>query len=426
MASKGSSKLSKKQEAMAVLNHMETTTSKPKLRQAISRAKVAIRGNGKPRLSNAMSPFKGVAEVSAAPVSIGNTLRSVGLSISRTGDGVVATGRDFVSAVGGSIAAFTNWTFQGGMSLTPLGLNASALRGYFQSHQEYRFRKVVAHFITSSPTSLSGDIIVMYHANHGGPKVNHTSNNFMAYALSTADAVLGPQWTNHSVQIQPKGNWLGTDILNSEDVEHQADGEILIYTRNTTNVAAADSPGYFLIDYEVEFRSLMTNPRLATIPSSVFKWFPTGLFINFNLTAGDPIRLDVANATTYTATTGTIPPATLVGTIFQIVLDLQLATFAGITAANLPTLLAINQARNAAGTVTGSLVYAIDTGTTLYGVYRGGASTVFDLYPSYPAVFAGNALVATSSLGAGNSLGAACVMCAVGSVNNVFLQANLG
>lgn len=246
----------------------------------------------------------------------------------------------------------------------------------------------------------------------------------MAYALSTADAVLGPQWTNHSVQIVPKGNWLGTDVLNAEDVEHQADGEILVYTKNTTNGVTADSPGYLLIDYEIEFRFLMTNPRISTIPSSVFKWFPTGLFINMNLTAGDPIRMDVANATTYTATTGIIPPATLSGTIFQVVFDFQLATYGGITAANLPTMLAINQARNAAGTVTGSLVYPIDTGTTVYAVYRG--LTLFDLYPSYPAVFAGNSLVATNSLGAGNSIGAVAIMCAVGSINNVFLQANLG
>jgi hypothetical protein len=371
-----------------------------------------------------MSPFGGVSQVAAAPVSIGNTLRSVGLSITRTDDGVIAVGRDFVQMVGGSIATFTNWTFQGGMALTPMALNASALRGYFQSHQQYRFRNVCAHYITSSPTSLSGDVIVMYHANHGGPKVNHTSNNFMAYALSTADAVLGPQWTNHSVQIKPKGNWLGTDVLNAEDVEHQADGEILIYTKNTTNGVAADSPGYFLIDYEVEFKSLMTNSRISTIPSSVFKWFPTGLFISLVLGAGDPIRMDVANATTYTATTGIVPPNTASGTIFQIVLDFQLATYAGITAANLSTMFAINQARNAAGTVTGSMVYPVDTGTTLYGVYRG--TTLFDLYPNYPAVFSGSSLVATNALGAGNSVGAAAIMCAVGSINNVFLQANLG
>jgi hypothetical protein len=407
-----------------MIDTLEKVASKPSSLKALSSAKAKLRVSGKPRLSNAMSPFGGVSQVAAAPVSIGNTLRSVGLSITRTDDGVIAVGRDFVQMVGGSIATFTNWTFQGGMALTPMALNASALRGYFQSHQQYRFRNVCAHYITSSPTSLSGDVIVMYHANHGGPKVNHTSNNFMAYALSTADAVLGPQWTNHSVQIKPKGNWLGTDVLNAEDVEHQADGEILIYTKNTTNGVAADSPGYFLIDYEVEFKSLMTNSRISTIPSSVFKWFPTGLFISLVLGAGDPIRMDVANATTYTATTGIVPPNTASGTIFQIVLDFQLATYAGITAANLSTMFAINQARNAAGAVTGSMVYPVDTGTTLYGVYRG--TTLFDLYPNYPAVFSGSSLVATNALGAGNSVGAAAIMCAVGSINNVFLQANLG
>jgi hypothetical protein len=377
-----------------------------------------------PRVANAMSPFGGVSQVSAAPVSIGNTIRSVGLTVKRTSDGVIACGRDFVQIVGGTTGNFNNWTLQAGMSLSPIALNASALRGYFQSHQEYRFLRVCAHYITSSPTSLSGDVMVMYHANHGGPKVDHTSNNFMAYALSTASTVLGPQWTNHSVEITPKGDWLGTDVLNAEDVEHQADGEILVYTKNTTNGVAADAPGYFLLDYEVEFKMLMTNPRIASIPSSVFKWFPTAAFLNAVATAGDPVRMDVNTATTYSGLTGAVPPGTASGTIFQIVLDFQSAVFGLLTPANLATMWAINQARNAAGTVTGSLVYPTGTGTTLYGVYRG--TTLFDLYPSYPAVFAGNSIVWTNTLGAGNFVNCAAIICAVGSINNVFLQANLG
>lgn len=388
-----------------------------------AQSKVNISANSKSR-SPSMGAFSGVSQVTAAPVSIGNTIRSVGLSITRTKDGVVAVGRDYVQTVGGTTNSFTSWTLQAGMALSPMALNASALRGYFQSHQSYKFHKVVAHFITSSPTSTSGDVMIMYHANHGGPKVDHTSNNFLAYALSTENTVLGPQWTNHSVEIVPKDVWLSTDVLNSEDVEHQADGEILVYTKNSTNAAIADAPGYLLLDYQVEFKFLMTNPRIASIPSSVFKWFPTGLFINMNIAAGDPIRMDVATASTYNAVTGVVPTNAVVGTIFQVVLDFQSASYGVITSANLPTLLAINQARNAAGAVTGSMVYAIGTGTTLYAVYRG--TTLFDLYPSYPAVFAGNALVATAGFGVGSFVNAVSIMCAVGSVNSTFLQANLG
>lgn len=413
-----------KAEGAAILREMSKKTSVPKHQKAIQRGITKLESNNKPRKGVGLSPFSGVSQVSAAPVSIGNTIRSVGLSVQRTGDGVVAVGRDFVQIVGGTAINFNNWCLQGGMALSPMALNASALRGYFQSHQEYRIRRLCAHYITSSPTSLAGDIMIMYHANHGGPKVDHTSNNFMAYALSTSSTVLGPQWTNHSVDVQPKGHWLSTDVLNAEDVEHQADGEILIYTKNTTNVAAADAPGYFLVDYEVEFRSLMTNSRISTIPSSVFKWFPTAANLNGNATAGDPVRFDVATVNAYNGLIGSVPPSAAAGTIFQIVLDFQSATFGLFTPASLSTMFAINQARNAAGAITGSMTYPVGTGTTLYGVYRG--TTLFDLYPSYPAVFAGNSMTWTATNGAGTFVNCAAIICAVGSINAVFLQASLG
>lgn len=421
--SKGSSKVSRK-EAAALLAKVGPRAKTAAAQKMVSDAVVRLNSTGRGKRAPGMSPFSGVSQVSAAPVSIGNTIRSTALTVRRTGDGVVAIGRDFVQVVGGTTNSFTNWTLQGGMALSPMALNASSLRGYFQSHQQYRFIKLCAHYVTSSPTSTSGDIMIMYHANHGGPKVDHTSNNFMAYALSTASTVLGPQWTNHSVDIHTKSNWLGTDVLNAEDVEHQADGELLVYTKNTTNVNIADAPGYLLLDYEVEFKSLMTNPRIASIPSGVFKWFPTAAFINATATAGDPVRIDVNTASTYNGLAGTVPPNTSQGTIFQMVLDFQSASFGILTPASLTTLFAINQARNAAGTVTGSMVYPVATGTTLYTVFRG--ATLMDVYPSYPAVFAGNSLVFTNTKDAGNFINCAAAICAVGSINSVFLQASLG
>jgi len=385
--------------------------------------------NKKPKVNRAnggaIVPFGGVTQVSASPVSIGNTVHSVDMRIERTGGGVVAVGRDYVQTVGGTAGTFNSWTLQAGMPISPIALNASALRGFFQSHELYRVRKLVAHYITSSPTSLAGDIMIVYHINHAGPKVDHTSNNFLAYALSTPSAVLGPQWTNHSVELKVRSNWLGTDVLNAEDVEHQADGEMLVYTKNTTNVNAADPPGYIIVDYEVEFKGMMTNPRLLTIPSSIYKWFPSAAFFNAAAVgAGDPVRYDVNTASDYALAGGKIPPSTPAGTIFQVVLDFQSAVFGIFTPASLATVFAINQARNASGLVTGNMVYAVGTGTTLYAVYRG--TTLLDLYPSYPAVFAGNTMNWTAGGGAGQFINCATVMAAVGSVNSAYLQASIG
>lgn len=377
------------------------------------------------RVGSGMGPFAGVSAVSAAPVSIGNTVRSTKLTVQRDTQSVTVQGRDFVQTVGGTAATFNNWTLQAGMPITPLALSTSSLRGFFQSHEQFKLRRILIHYITSSPTSLSGDILIVYHANHGGPKVDHTSNNFLSYALSTESAVLGPQWTNHSVELAVGGEWYNTDVLNAEDVQHQADGEVLVYTKNTTNGVAADSPGYIVIDYDVQFRHMMTNPRLLTIPSSIFKWFPTAAFFNAAaVAAGDPVRFDVNTASDYALAGGKIPPNTPVGTIFQMVLDFQNAVYGVFTPASLATVFAINQARNAAGAVTGSMVYAVGTGTTLYAVYRG--TTLLDLYPSYPAVFAGNTINWTAGGGAGMFINCAAIFAAVGSVNSAYLQANIG
>jgi hypothetical protein len=422
MASRGSVKVSKK-EAMAMLSKMAPKVKTASAAKKLSDAMVKLNNTSKPRLPG-MGPFAGVSQVSAAPVTIGNTIHSTALSIKRTKDGVIAEGRDYVQTIGGTANGINSWTLQGGMPVTPMALNASALRGYFQSHQEFRFMKLCAHFITSSPTSTSGDVMIMYHMNHGGPKVDHTSNNFLSYALSTESTVLGPQWTNHSIDIQTSGKWFDTDVLNSEDVQHQADGEILVYTKNTTNAVTPDSPGYFLIDYVVEFKGMMTNPRIASIPSGVFKWYPTAMFLTLNIAANEPVIFDFNTASTYTGFSGTLPPNTAIGTIFQIVLDFQNASYGTITAGNLPTLLSVLQARTGAGAVARKLPYSLGTGTTLYGVYRG--ATILDIYPSYPAVFAGNPLIIEAGFGVGSFFNCAAAVSAVGSVNATYLQANLG
>jgi hypothetical protein len=430
MAPKQSMTGSKTGKALAAIDNIPKKSLRKALQMEVTQklSEVANRSkkrDGKSRLSNGMGPFAGVTAVSAAPVTIGNTVRSTKLAVQRDAQSVSVQGRDFVQIVGGTATTFNNWTLQAGMPVTPLALSTSSLRGYFQSHEQFRVRRVVIHYITSSPTSLSGDILIFYHANHGGPKVDHTSNNFLSYALSTESAVLGPQWTNHSVELAVAGKWCNTDVLNAEDVQHQADGEVLVYTKNTTNGVSADSPGYVVIDYDVNFKNMMTNPRLLTIPSSIFKWFPTAAFFNAAAVgAGDPVRFDVNTTSDYALTGGKIPPTTPVGTIFQIVLDFQNAIYGIFTPASLATMFAINQARNAAGAVTGSMVYAIGTGSTLYAVYRG--TTLLDLYPSYPAVFAGNTINWTAGGGAGMFINCAAIIAAVGSINSAYLQASIG
>jgi hypothetical protein len=423
MASRGK-KIATANKALADMSKGKTSQ---KMLRLIAEAKANVGKQNRRTAGAQLAPFGGVSEISAAPVSLGNTIRSVKQTVMPHSGGVRVVGRDFVQAVGGTSVAFSNWCLQGGVSLSPIALNASGLRGFFQTYEQYKWNRVNAHYVTSSPTSIAGDILIVYHRNHGGPKVNHLSANFLSYALSTESALIGPQWTNHSVEIlSGNGTLLNTDVLNVEDVQHQADGELLVYTKNTTNGTSPDQPGYILIDYDITFTGRMLNSRVQTLPSGIFKWFPTALAQGGAVAAADQVSLDIGTANTYTGTAAQLPPGTVPGTVFQVVFDTQNATFGGtLTVGTLSTMWSVNYGFTGTGGTSAPILapYAIATGTTVYAVYRG--SNVFSMYPSYDAVFAGNTLRWTVS-SAGQAFTTAAIMCCVGSINEIFQQANIG
>lgn len=374
---------------------------------------------GKLRVQNTLlSPFGGVSQVQQAPVSIGNSLRSCAPLVMTNNDSTSVTGRDFVMSLQGVSSGMSTWALSGGVPLTPGALVASVLRGYYQSHESYRFRRLQLHYISSSPTSLSGDVLMLYHTNRGGPKVNHNSSNFLSYALSTQNAMLGPQWNNMSVNIECSKDWVSTDIFNSEDVQHQSDGEVLVYTRNTSNGTLPDSPGYLIIDYIVDFKHLMTNPRLLTLPSSLLKWFNIGVAAN-NITviAGAPVVFTSFNNSTYTANTSIAPPGDVAGNVYQIVLDTDFAFF-NPNGLNRDTMWSTRT-----DDATARVAYPFATGTTIYAV--SGPLPVCTIYPTYDAAMSGRPLVWSVGF-SGVSLGLNAVYSCVGSVTPNFLQANIG
>jgi len=371
--------------------------------------------------AKALAPFAGVSEVDMAPVAIGNTLRSTQAKTLMKNGVVSVVGRDFVTEIGGIGGGITSWCLNGGFPLSPAALVASALRGYFASYQQYRFRRAVVHFITSSPTYTPGDILVLHHDNRGGPKVNHQSANFLSYALSTKAALLGPQWANHSMVVECASEWLNTDLLNSEDVQHQADGEILVYGRATTNVVSGvsnpDSPGFLVLDYVVDFRHMMVNPRVNSLPTALFRWFQTGVKTgSISPAAGDRV-LFTAFDQSVTLNAGTGPAGDVGGNIYQVVFDFG-RTPTNPNGLNLNTIFAIKQDDGG-----GLQVFPITNGTTLYLVSFGFPTC--ELYASYDAVFAGRPMVwlapQTSVI-----VGFAIAISLVGSNNAALQQANIG
>jgi hypothetical protein len=262
-----------------------------------------------------------------------------------------------------------------------------------------------------------------YHSNHGGPKVNHLSANFLSYILSTDSAVLGPQWTNHSAQVHCTGKEVATDIMNTEDVQHQSDGEVLVYTKNTTNGTSPDSPGYLLVDYEIEFMDRMVNPRLASLPTGLCKWFPMQIGFGGTTTINNGAFWDSVSASSYSGLANS-PVGLTIGQVYQAVIDFQNATFGGtFSSGSQATFVSVLASRNATGAVDGSLVYPFTTGTTFYIVYRG--SNNWSVYPDYSSVFSANPLVWSATSG-GCAFTAAMSVCLVGSIGDQFIQSNIG
>jgi hypothetical protein len=277
---------------------------------------------------------------------------------------------------------------------------------------------VNVHYITSSPTSATGDVLVVYHSNHGGPKVDHTSSNFMSYALSTDSALIGPQWTNHSVQIvQGSRDWFDTDVLSAEDVMHQADGEVLLYTRNTTQAGQPDQPGYILIDYDVVFERRMLNPRVQTLPSSLFKWYPTNFTINIGpVLTNQTVGFGMGGINTYTGAAVPLPQGLALGQVFQIVFDTQNAVVTGVS---LSTVFSVQISPGA------SLPYAITTGTTLYAVCGSATGNgSFSLHATYDAAMTGISMLFTAN--STPIISMPLIVSCVGSVTPSFAQANIG
>lgn len=262
----------------------------------------------------------------------------------------------------------------------------------------------------------------MYHTNRAGPKVNKSSSNFMSYVLSNPSGLLGPQWSNHSTNLDISKEWRSTDIFDAEDVQHQSDGDLIVYTRNTTNGSSPDSPGYLVVDYECQFKHQMTNPRILTLPSSLMKWFSLGLRSGtVTVAARDPIILTQFSNDRPDQLVTTAPPGDVRGNVYQLVLNADSPFNPG----------GINFATNFGtksddgGTNPASLGnFPMDTsGITLYGV--SGPLPQMTLYPNYDAALAGRPLVwlvGQVAITIGFSFNASLV----GSVGSSFLQANIG
>jgi hypothetical protein len=326
----------------------------------------------KPQLKMAFGP---VSSIATAPVSIGNTIRAAKHQVFPAKDGMRVIGRDFVLQAGSTVAAITGWQLIGGFPVTPACLVSSGLRGYTQTYQKFKINYLCIHFITASPTSQSGDVILYYERDRLNPVSDYTNNSFLPFILSDSDAIIGPQWMNHSVVIKPTDNWNTTNYAINTDINQESSGEILIYSKTS----AANSPGYLLMDYDISFRELEVNVRsgLLPIPRAIYQYMTVGK-TSVAVTAGSNNISGVIQGNNPDGTGSSLPANATPGDVYRMVACVTASTVSGVNSAwtNVTTSNLFEYSTSAF--VSGNAI-TLDDGFTCYGLYTGSSLV---LYPT--------------------------------------------
>jgi hypothetical protein len=317
-----------------------------------------------------------ITRINTAPVAIGNSMKGARANVIHQSDGSVRlVGRDYALTCYSS-GTVNGWLLVGAFPLTPACFSSSVIRAYVQIYNKFKFNEICCHYITSSPTSSNGDVLLYWSKNRTDPIVNWTSSTFLPFAMSDPNAVLGPQWTNHSMCIKPSGPTRTLDPGMNIDIDYQAQGEFLIFSKTSST----ESAGYVLFDYDITLSELSVNPRAGLLPNPNLIYQAAQLiWPTTALTAGTTIN----NLSTGTFGSGGTTLSTLdstaslsAGDVMKVVVDLT-NTNAGawtVSAGATPTASTlfnyiVNAATEGMTLTDGMTLYMTHGGTTSYRLY---------------------------------------------------------
>jgi hypothetical protein len=130
--------------------------------------------------------------VATPPVSIGTTVRATKPQVRTAKNGAIITHREFLCQV--YETSNSNFQLAAVAPLHPAYYVASAMGQLARCYQRYRFRKCAIHFVTRQPTSVTGEIALVYSSQITEPAENGASGNFLPRVMTRGDAILGPLW----------------------------------------------------------------------------------------------------------------------------------------------------------------------------------------------------------------------------------------
>jgi len=319
--------------------------------------------------------FGAISTINTAPVSVGNSVRGSAPRVTQTTDGARVIGRDFAFALSATASAVTGWEVIGGMPVTPACLPSSILRNYCQMFNKFKVNRFTVHYITSSPTSQAGDVLFYYEKDRTAPMADYSNSSFLPYVLSDPHTVIGPQWTNHSATITPTRDWKSTLYGNQTDLNEDAEGTIFFFSK--TN--AANSPGYLLIDYDLQFKELSVNPRAGSLPVARAQSTFVCISASATTTAGNTPTFLWTTGKTIGNVVSTQPNGAFAGDIYKCILQVTASQQVNPAWSGTPTPTSSNLFRFG----TSDRGMTIDDGSTFYLAFRDASTLV--LYPTLEA-----------------------------------------
>lgn len=313
-----------------------------------------------------------VSVMTTAPVSIGNSIRGQKPKVVNTPNGARVVGRDFCFEAKATVAAVNGWTLIGGMPITPSVLATAGLRGYTQMFSCFKVNRLAVHYITSSPTSQSGDVLFYYERERTTPMIDFTNNSFLPFVLSDPNTILGPQWQNHTAFIDPIKEWKTTNYGLNPDLNEDATGSVFLFSKTS----AANSPGYIIFDYDIEFKEMCVNPRAGVLPVSRGLWnYATTQVTALAATAGTTIPVLILAGNNPDGVATAMPNGAASGDIYKMIALITASTASGVNSAWTNATTANLFSNQVAGGSDNAIT--IDDGYTVYGVWNG---TSFYIY----------------------------------------------
>jgi len=307
--------------------------------------------------------------MSRAPVALGATISGSKTLVTKVGKGHRLRGREFLTSAYGT-GNITTWTMCAGIPLTPVVFVDSMLQQYGKMYSYFRWTKLAVHYVTTSPTSTNGSVMIYYNKDRASTYLNQTSPNLLPFVLSDPHTSISPQWQNMTTVLETDSEWKRLDYGKTDDVGHYTSGEVFLLSKTSTT----ESPGYLLMTYEIELKDENLTPRLLLWPQPTISYVP--------YTFGWPSQggSTAVTFTTLFATSqiGTNTNRLLQSGVYKLIVDISNSATTGVS----PT----PNFSNMWSTTIPSAIMPVVDGTTIYGIANLGNLT---LYPNAESAFSG-------------------------------------